>query len=435
MSGEQDRMFGTWKPSIVEAMQSFTDNYGQRIALVEQERLLAHADAMQKRRDTLGRQLQAHDGGDASPVASSQITERNGVEIVHQIYGLFGDGKPMSPLFQKCQRKWQRVAEAMSAKYVLWDAAGLEALVCQRYPQYWKTYKAARYPVMRVDMGRLMILYSCGGLYADLDVEPNRKWYEQVDLALPRVKDPKRVANPDWDQAKMTKRRRITGDAESYLDMEVIVGREGNEIFIRWLDYMMGEIKDKAYRNKKSFWYNARMRYIYNTTGPACLNRFLGLPSNAEWLAAKNLTYLECNHFKEAHTLTWSQKRKFDVISHESNSYFTDKLEIHVPVGDGKGPLPSLKSRRIQEAHSPAAGSAESDVGAQPVVHAVADPRLGQLQAEKDALEKELQVSQDRTSRFREHCYQHRRSGSTKVFLESMPKDLADWITAGWPHD
>jgi len=320
---------------------------------------------------------------------------------------------------------------------------------------------------MRGDMGRLMILYSCGGLYADLDIEPNRKWYEQVDLALPRVKDPKKV-----DKEKMTKRRRITGDAESYLDMEVIVGREGNEIFIRWLDYMMGEIKDKAYRTKKSFWYNARMRYIYNTTGPACLNRFLGLPSNAEWLSAKNLTYLECNHFKEAHTLTWNQKRKFDVISHESNSYFTDKFEIHVPVGDGKGPLPNLKSRRIraerprgspsepsyqpgernhrqdtgderapsqggmsiQEARSPAAGSAESDVGAQPVVHAVADPRLGQLQAEKDALEKELQVSQDRTTRFREHCYQHRKSVSTKVFLEAMPKDLADWITAGWPH-
>ena len=70
---------------------------------------------------------------------------------------------------------------------------------------------------------------------------------------------------------------------------------------------------------------------------------------NAEWLAAKRLHYLECNHFKGADRLTAVDKRAFDVISYQSQSYFTDAFEIHVPVGDGDKPIPGLSvNRRVR---------------------------------------------------------------------------------------
>ena len=63
------------------------------------------------------------------------------------------------------------------------------------------------------------------------------------------------------------------------------------------------------------------------------MQRFLRLPANAQDM--KTVTYLQCNHFKDAASLTERQRRSFDVISHERNSYFTSAHEIRVPVGPG----------------------------------------------------------------------------------------------------
>ena len=60
----------------------------------------------------------------------------------------------------------------MSAHYHLWIADEVESLVKQRYPQYWDMYSSVRYPVMRCDIGRLIIILAYGGLYADLDTKP-----------------------------------------------------------------------------------------------------------------------------------------------------------------------------------------------------------------------------------------------------------------------
>ena len=282
----------------------------------------------------------------------------NGVKIVHQVYGLFGDGKPMSLLFVECQRKWKTVAEGMSAHYHLWTSEELEALVCQKYPQYWDVYKNVRYPVMRVDLGRWLILHCYGGLYADCDTEPNRQFYKQVELALPRIDKPKVKRHPGNEIGKSLRCSTpksssfSTDDTSSYVDMEVIVATRNAEILIGIVNYMVEQIKEKAY-HEGTFWWNARMRYIYHTTGPHCLNRFLRLPCNALWLAEKRLRFLKCNHFSQAHKLTEQDKESLDVISFESNSYFTKERMIYVPVGDGDAQwLPTLPlPKRLRGKH------------------------------------------------------------------------------------
>ena len=57
-------------------------------------------------------------------------------------------------------------------------------MIRKHYSKYWKMYVDCRYPVMRVDIGRVPILHRYGGLYSDMDVWPNRPEYEQSRLAV-----------------------------------------------------------------------------------------------------------------------------------------------------------------------------------------------------------------------------------------------------------
>ena len=109
------------------------------------------------------------------------------VPIIHQIYGVFRDGKPMSRLFENSLQRWRHAAQQMGAQHHLWSADELDALIRQRYPQFWFTYQNMPFSVMRADFGRIAILHSYGGLYADLDVYPNRIAYAPASLAVQKV--------------------------------------------------------------------------------------------------------------------------------------------------------------------------------------------------------------------------------------------------------
>ena len=159
----------------------------------------------------------------------------------------------------------------------------------RHYPKYWAMYCGVRYPIMRCDIGRLAILHSYGGLYSDLDCMPNRAWYGQAELALSRVKKLQklgRVGTPKLGLAvkKTMKKKRLgltsrhkptSREADEYLDMEVIIGSAGNSMFLDWLAHVHQEIASKPYAQKKTFWYCAKMRYVFHTTGPHSMNRFL----------------------------------------------------------------------------------------------------------------------------------------------------------------
>ena len=104
---------------------------------------------------------------------------------------------------------------------------------------------------MRCDIGRICILHSYGGLYADLDTQPNRECYEGVDFALQRVEVPLalRRGKVTWALSQ--------GAWQIY--MEVIIGSSGNLVFLDWLQYIELQIAKKSYTDKSSFWYIARM--------------------------------------------------------------------------------------------------------------------------------------------------------------------------------
>ena len=445
--GQKQRYYGAYGSSISKAASSHLKTHAHRISESEQEHLLKRVAGMQMRRTawphacpTIVTAEAPSQGGDgADNVAPSQgICRNNGIKVVHQMYGIFKDDKPMSTLFTENQKRWQAVTASMSAHYQLWTADEVESLVKQWYPQYWGMYSSVRYPVMRCDIGRLIILHMYGGLYADLDTKPNRSWYEQVELAVQRIKCPRKIGLSAKKKRKhgfSKKVSRVTGDNESCLDMEVIVGTPGNAIFIRWLNYIAEQIQKKSY-DRGSFWYNAKMRYIFHTTGPYCMRRFFSLPCNAEWLAAKRLHYLECNHFKEADRLTVVDKRAFDVISYQSQSYFTDAKAINVPVGDGDKPIPGIVvnrrvgSKRPRRWHFSNAKDMEPQVAHSQEQH-IEDKDHEEAAKDKlykHALEQELEVYRVRDAELRSYIVNTKNCTATKVFMEDLPKQLNKWL-------
>ena len=462
------RFFGCWRPTIVEAVSSHLRNVAHRVDQSEQDRILTVAVDMQTRRSG---SLHQNDCVELSPQAQlvsasplmQGLPQRNGVRIIHQVYGVFGDGKCMSALFQQSHKRWKDLAKSMSVQYHLWNADEQESLIAQRYPQYWELYCNVRYPIMRCDIGRLLILHTYGGLYADLDTTPNRTWYEQAELAFAQVQDPKRKS-----LSANAKRLKAVGPQPSgsqprrgrstfYAEMEIIVAKQGNDMLLRWMDHIVSEIADKPYTDPRSFWWDAKMRYVYNTTGPTSLKRFLQLPSNKE--AMKGIKYLSCNHFKNGDQLTAEQKRCYDVLSLESNSYFTKEHSIHVPVGWGatKLPLSDLIRKRLRFKSAEGGGNPDAQCASTQVPRprvpvsedglsvrptpaaapsssqqAVIEGNVHAPQAATTRLEEELEQHRSREAKLKAHVKHHANTMAMRIVMDSLPDELAEWLHPEW---
>ena len=437
------RYWGAYRLSVVEAVDVMVQRHIRKISQSEVERIGKLCVAMQARRTgamvSCGYVCSGYQPSSKDSVAtaiSQAAPSSNGVYYVHQIYGLFGDNEPMSTLFQKSKSMWSDVAKGMGAEHHLWNAEELESLVKQKYPQFWNMYCDVRYPIMRADIGRIIIMHAYGGLYADLDVLPNRSWYEQVQLAIPRVRDTKK----ELISAKKKKGRTLSRRVENlyYLEMEVIVGAQGNDIFLDWLEYIRLQLLKKTYQDKKSFWFTAKMRYVYGTTGPMSMAKFLRLPINAAKFKA--IKYLECNYFKDAESMSPMQQRFFDVISYESNSYFTSEHAILVPVGPGDAqlpPVPTAKRMRVKSA-APSMGvtrnasSPEKRDHVDEVVHVqIGAVDMGES-VEAGVVERECHQDRQHALELKAHLFSHRNMTSTQTLVEDMPEKLRTWLTSDW---
>ena len=114
-------------------------------------------------------------------------------------------------------------------------------------------YLEVRYLVQRVDIARFFVLYLYGGLYADLDVFPNRDSFPQVSLGLCKMLSRAIGQRPEWE-------------------IEVVVARQGNNSLIDIVDNMIVETQKaqgcELYTDKPC-------RHVYNTTGPLSVQRWL----------------------------------------------------------------------------------------------------------------------------------------------------------------
>jgi len=95
---------------------------------------------------------------------------RGGPCLVHQTYK---SQAQLPDQWKINSRAWKTLAQSVpGCQYVFWSDARLRLLIARYYPWFLTAYAAYPYPIQRVDAARYFILYSYGGLYADLDMLP-----------------------------------------------------------------------------------------------------------------------------------------------------------------------------------------------------------------------------------------------------------------------
>ena len=221
-----------------------------------------------------------------------KITSRGSKITVHQIFGLMGD-KVMPPLFKKSHETFKKFCRKNGYKYKLWNKKMCEDLI-KEYSSFKDIYDNTRYTIMKVDIIRFIILHKYGGLYADLDILPKLKKLKQGDFI---------VARPQTNKNKK-------------YEMEVLQSVKGNQLLLDYLNYVREQIKIKS---KKKIYEQWKCRYIYQTTGPYSLSRFLKGKSVDTYII-NNPSYDENNNQKSANL-----QGNEDFISHISCSY-KDKM-------------------------------------------------------------------------------------------------------------
>jgi mannosyltransferase OCH1-like enzyme len=65
---------------------------------------------------------------------------------------------------------WKRLHPTADIK--LWTDAQIRELIASEHAEYLEVFDSLPHNIQRVDMGRTMILFKFGGIYADLDVQP-----------------------------------------------------------------------------------------------------------------------------------------------------------------------------------------------------------------------------------------------------------------------
>ena len=183
---------------------------------------------------------------------------------IHQIFGLMGDTK-MNDLFSQSHRDYKDFCDLNGYQYILWNKEMCDNLI-EEYLEYKELYNSVRYSIMKVDIIRFLILHKHGGLYADLDTKPLIKTLKASTFI---------VANPQTNKNK------------GY-EMEVIQSIKGHPYLLEFLNYIKTQIIEKDKINIYDTW---KCRYVYQTTGPHSLSRFLKNKENIDTYIINNPSY------------------------------------------------------------------------------------------------------------------------------------------------
>ena len=170
--------------------------------------------------------------------------------LIHQIYGLYADGKEMNELFKTSNKEWSEYAKRNDCIYKLWNKEEVEELV-NTFANIKEYYYDVKYPVMKVDIARFLIIYHFGGMYVDLDVIP--------------IKDKIEI-----DETKLTLCKYM--NKKDNMDIEIIYSPKYNlDLFNFVAFYIPSQISEKNETLPNSW----KIRYVFHTTGPQSFRRYL----------------------------------------------------------------------------------------------------------------------------------------------------------------
>ena len=83
-------------------------------------------------------------------------------------------------LFTRIRSEWKRLYPEPEYKHILWTDATMRKLIQERFAWFLETYDNYPTNIQRADSSRYFILFTYGGLYADLDYEPYVNFWEYL---------------------------------------------------------------------------------------------------------------------------------------------------------------------------------------------------------------------------------------------------------------
>ena len=166
-----------------------------------------------------------------------------------------------------------------------------------------------------------------GGLYVDLDVFPNRVSFPEVDFGLCKMSARSMRRPPEWE-------------------MELVVAKRGKAFIPRILHHMCEATREK---DQIESYIERKCRYIYQTTGPQSVARFLRGFDLSETIVFFSM----CRPIEGLHTqfvidgsglITGYEPQlfRFDVLSAFSMSYRGLSPVISAPLARPDADLPLL---------------------------------------------------------------------------------------------
>ena len=270
------------------------------------------------------------------PASSHIHTEGEGVDCVHQIYGLYRDGKEMSELFKLSAKAWEAYASREQCNYRLWGADEVDRIIQQEAPDWvLELYRNVRLPVQRADVARFFILYHCGGLYADLDTFPNIDRFPKVPLGL----------------CKMQARETNTMRNDTEWRTEVVVAEKGNPAIFDILQDMKLALAEK----EGIVWYIDKPCHFSDLTtvpkrvGKTLDSRVFSMSRPPVTVFSKSrpvedlekLIYLDTSGRVRCHR---SDLESFDVLSAFSMSYSGATWQTPPPLAPAQRPFVHLRT-------------------------------------------------------------------------------------------
>lgn len=103
---------------------------------------------------------------------------------VHQIWLSFNNGRTPSNIHEMCINAWK----SMYPSYKLWQNEDALSLIRNSYPMFLPLFEdtTLKYPIIKCDVLRLIILYHLGGIYADIDIYPLRpiSFHEETSFEI-----------------------------------------------------------------------------------------------------------------------------------------------------------------------------------------------------------------------------------------------------------
>ena len=221
--------------------------------------------------------------------------------IIHQIYINFYNLSEMPEVFKRCQIEVMKYCDENLYDYRMWDNKSCERLI-KKYPEFLDLYNSVKYPIMKVDIIRFIILHYYGGLYLDLDVVPGK---------IKRLKENKFVIAENIYNENSNPRDNIKNVK---YQIEILQSYPCNHILLDYLRFVKAQITEKDKIKVYETW---KVRYVLQTTGPNSFNRFIK------------------NYKKDIDFLTYSRKsssnnnNEAEFYSYLSQSYM-DKKKMKV---------------------------------------------------------------------------------------------------------